>query len=109
MLRKKRIEEGEMESTFRAVAFWTAAVVSVTFLVAVIIAAGWAYLYVHAHPPAPGQEHMGSLAITYATLLVISGAIFSGVYFGWRRERREARELRQQITDLRLKLSEVEQ
>ena len=89
-----------MERTFRAIAFWVALVSSTAFMLVVIIAAVWAYLYVHAHPAPPGQEHVGSLTITYGILLIVAGAMFSGVFFGWRRERCEARQLRRQIGGL---------
>ena len=96
-----------MEQTFRAIAFWAASIVSGTFLLAAITTAVWAYIYVRAHPPSPGQEHMGSLAITYGTLVIVAGASFSSVFFGWRLERREVRRLRQRIADLGLKTTEI--
>ena len=93
---------------FRAVAFWTASIVSAILLLTVIVAAVWASLYVRSHPAAPGHEHMGSLALTYGALLVFAVAVFSSVFFAWRRERLEARELRRQVADLRLKVGELE-
>ena len=95
-----------MGTTFRSIAFWAASIVSAVFLLVVIAAALWAYLYVHAHPPAPGEEHMGSLVIIYGILLIIAGALFFSVYFGWGRERREARQLQQQMATLRRQLEE---
>ena len=92
--------ESHLERIFRRTAFWAAAVLSVTFLAAVIIATFWAFLYVHAHPPAAGEEHMGSLAATYAALLIIAGAIFSGVFFGWRKERQEASQRQREMAKL---------
>ena len=90
-----------MERSFRAITFWFASVVSTTFLLAVVIAAVWAYLYVQSHPSTPDKGHMGSLAITYGILVIVAGVSFSSVFFGWRLERREVRQLRQQIADLR--------
>ncbi len=98
--------DSDMEKTFRTVAFWAVTAISATFLLAFIIAALWAYVYVRAHPPAPGQEHLGSLTMTYGVLLIIAGALFFGVFLGWGRERREVRELRREITDLQLKIKE---
>jgi hypothetical protein len=46
---------------------------------------------------------MGSLALTYGILLAVAGVIFSGVFFGWRVERREAQRLHQEVTELRFK------
>jgi hypothetical protein len=96
--------QSHLERVFRDIAFWAATALSVTFLVVVIMASVWAYFYVRAHSPPVGGEHMGFLAVTYGVLLIIAGAVFSGVFFGWRRERQEVRQLQQQVADLRTEL-----
>jgi hypothetical protein len=98
-----------MGRVFRAVAFWIALIVSVALLLVVIAAAVWAYVYIEAHPVAPGEGHMLSLAMTYGVLLIVTGTIFLGIFFGWREERREASALRQQTGGLLRDIQELKQ
>ena len=91
-----------MEKTFRSVAFWAAAIAATAFLLFIITAAVWAFLYVRSHPSQRVEEHAISLAMTYCILLLVASAVFSCVFFGWRRERQEVDQLRRQIADLKL-------
>jgi hypothetical protein len=97
-----------MGRVFRAIAFWIALTVSVALLLAVITAAVWAYVYVETQPAASGEGHTLSLAMTYGILLIVTGIIFLGIFFGWRQERRDAYALRQQTDNLQRDIRELE-
>ena len=96
-----------MEKTFRSVAFWAAAIAATAFLLLVFVAAIWAYFYARFHPSAQGEEHAVSLIMTYGLLLIVAGFVFSCVFLGWGRDRREVNQLRRQLVDLNFKLSEL--
>lgn len=96
-----------MGKTFRSVAFWAASIVAAMFLFLVIVAAGWAYFYARSHPSAQGQEHTISLVMTYGVLLIVAGFVFSCVFLGWGRDRREMDLLRRQVIDLNIKLGSL--
>lgn len=85
-----------MERRFRSVAFWIATIASTAFLLLVITATVWTYLYTRSHP----TEHAISLAMTYGVLLIVAGSVFACVFFGWNHDRREVWTLRRQIIDL---------
>lgn len=97
-----------MEKTFRSVAFWVASIAATAFLLLVITATVWAFLYAYSHPSLRAEDHAISLVTTYGVLLLVASCVFSCVFFGWRRDRREANQLRGQIVDIRLKLCELE-
>jgi len=88
---------------FRAFAFWLAVVVSLTLLVLVMGIAAWVYRYVNSHPRETNGSHGLSLTLTYGALILIASGLFLGVIFGWRHERREARDLRRQFAELQRK------
>lgn len=96
-----------MARLWRTMAFWAALVVSTILLLAVAAATIWA-VYARSTLP-PDDKHIASLGITYGGLLIISGGIFSGIFFGWRQERREARDLRQRNANLQYDIHELEQ
>lgn len=95
-----------MEREFRTAAFWAAMIISTIIFLAVLTAALWAFLYIHAHSPSSDQEHMASLAMTYGTLVTGAGCLFASIAFGWRRERHEARQMEQELIALKFQLEE---
>ena len=93
-----------MLRAFQSIAFWTALIVSASLLAIAAAATAWA-VYTRIGLPAE-QARLGSLSITYGVIVMLSAAIFSGVLFGWGRERREARDLRQRVAALNNDLRE---
>ena len=93
--------------TVRAVAFWMATLVSALLIFAVIAFAVVGYAYLAAHT-AFAQSRIWQLTIIFGLLLIVAGAVFSGIFFGWRQERREVRDLRQRTHDLQQQIRNLE-
>ena len=91
-----------MSGKFRTLAFRAAVTMTTILIVTVVTAMIWVAIYQCIHPSPPEQRHLGSLITVYASLYFISLLLFSGVFFGWRLDRRDMYELRRQIAGLRL-------
>ena len=98
----------ERYRVFRTVAFWTALIVSGMSLLAVMTAAIWALIYVGSHSGLT-KDRILSLVLTYGILLTVASAIFLGIFYGWRVERREARALLRSTKELQRAICRLEQ
>jgi hypothetical protein len=81
-----------MGPTFRAIAYWTALLVSVLLVLAVSVAIVTTYVDV------------STAVLAHGGRFLIAVAVFSAVFFGWRKDRGEAKKTK----DLEAKLRDVE-
>jgi hypothetical protein len=99
-----REKRTNMNSSFSSVAYRTALVASAALLVStaslVILAA-----YVAA---AQHGEHITRTIFANGGMLLGAIAVFSGVFFGWRIDRRKAKDLEQRGIDLEIQLRDVQ-
>ncbi|MDW3195480.1 MAG: hypothetical protein R8G66_24095 [Cytophagales bacterium] len=82
---------------FRKVAYWSALVISVLFVCTTMILLVATYVDIKAH-----SENINKLLPTL-TLFISAIGTFSTVFFGWRIDRRQSKELELKIKELEAK------
>jgi uncharacterized membrane protein YbhN (UPF0104 family) len=97
-----------MGPTFRAVAYWTALIVSAVFFLAISLAIVATFIDVKAHAHLWSDERVKAAILAYGALFLSAVAALSGVFFGWRKDRREAKDLELKTKELEIKLRELE-
>lgn len=90
--------------SFRTVAYWTALIVSSVFVLAVSAAIVVSYIDFQAHSESLDRPDRQAAIVAYGALLISAVTAFSGVFFGWRKDRREARELELRVRELEQQL-----
>lgn len=93
-----------MNRPFGTVAYWTAFLVSAAFILAVSIAIVTTYVDFMAHAELWSQAKIQTVVVGYGALFVSAVAAFSGVFFGWRKDRRDVRELELKLRELEHRL-----
>jgi hypothetical protein len=93
------MREAAMGPTFRAVAYRTALLVSTVFVLAVLLAI---VVNTKAH------AQFWTAVFTYGGALLSAVVAFSGVFFGWGTDRREAKDLKLKVKGLEIKLHDLE-
>ena len=97
-----------MGRKLRALAYWTALLVSSGLLSAVSISVVVAYLDFSAHVDLWSQEKIRATIFSNGGMIVGALVVFSGVFFGWRKDRMDAQALELKRKDLEIKLRDVE-
>jgi hypothetical protein len=98
-----------MSRSFRSVACRTALVASTALLVSTasrtIVAA---YVAAAQHADLLSEEQITRTFFANGGMLLGAIAVFSGVFFGWRIDRRQAKDLEQRSIDLEIQLRDVQ-
>ena len=96
-----------MKQTFRAVAYWSALVLSILFVLTSILVLLATFVDIWGHMHKFASFPWGQL-IPFITLVLTAIGTFSAVFFGWRIDRRQTKELELKIQELESKASKEE-
>jgi hypothetical protein len=89
---------------FRAIAYWTALMACSAFLLAVSAAIVATYVDVRAHARLWSDDQIRATVLAYGGLLISGLTALAGIFFGWRKDRRDAKEFRIRVRELERKL-----
>ena len=88
---------------FRTAAYWSALFVAVLFVLTSIAVFFATYVDIWAHLERTRAFPWSELA-AIAAFVLTALTTFSGIFFGWRLDRRQAKELQLKVTELESKL-----
>jgi hypothetical protein len=96
-----------MGRKWRALAYWTALLISSGLLSAVLISIVVTYLDFRAHGDLWNAEKTSATILSYGGRFIGAFVVFSAVFFGWRKDRIEAQAFGLKNRDLEIKLRDL--
>jgi hypothetical protein len=92
---------------FRGIVYWIVLVLSVLFVLGSIVVFVVTYVNIRFHLESARQVPLKDL-VPVGTLVLTATSTFSAVFFAWRVDRRQAKELELKTKDLEMKMKELE-
>jgi len=92
---------------FRGIIYWIVLVLSVLFVFVSVVDFVVTYIDIRLHLASARQVPLKDL-VPVGALVLTSISTFSAVFFAWRVDRRQARELELKTKDLEMKMKELE-